>query len=422
MTTSYIKLIQQPVSELIQVEDPSSKSISNRLLLLKETYNPNLKIDKLSKANDTLLLKKLLTEIDINTTQRREVKQIDAENSGTCLRFLCAYLCFQKGKWLLTGSARMKNRPIDDLVSMMQSCGAKILYKEKYGYPPLEITGTDCQIPSTTLSINAEKSSQFVTAFLLVLPLFKKDVVLQVNNMQSSVSYIHMTIALMKRLGICIFMKEQTISYIHTQPLQKERRIQVEPDWSAAAFWFVFAAMHPSPQIFIKNLRKSKLQSDANIENIMKSFGVGVSYSSYGASLYKYVDKKITNFTFDCSNNLDLVPLLTVLCAVLNIKANLKGIYNLIYKESNRIIALAEELKKVSNVKFTKNFFKIIPNGNNKLFTPHFLTYDDHRMAMSLSLWVLKFPTIYIENPDCVKKSYPNFWNNVKKTGIEIQS
>ena len=197
----------------------------------------------------------------------------------------------------------------------------KILYKEKYGYPPLEITGTDCQIPSTTLSINAEKSSQFVTAFLLVLPLFKKDVVLQVNNMQSSVSYIHMTIALMKRLGICIFMKEQTISYIHTQPLQKERRIQVEPDWSAAAFWFVFAAMHPSPQIFIKNLRKSKLQSDANIENIMKSFGVGVSYSSYGASLYKYVDKKITNFTFDCSNNLDLVPLLTVLCGSFEYKS-----------------------------------------------------------------------------------------------------
>ena len=422
MNAPYLQLIQQSLSDTVYVDLPTSKSISNRLLMLKETYHPTLKIKNLSKADDTLLLEKLLLDIQTHSTEDDPVKRIHTQNSGTCFRFLCAYLCVKKGKWLLTGDTRMKSRPIEALVTAMQACGAKITYKEKHGFPPLEITGQECLCPPQNIEINAEKSSQFVSAILLILPLLKKDIVVKISHLKASKSYIEMTIGLMQKLGIDVSMQENIITYKHTDSPAEIQSIEVEYDWSSAAYWFAWVALQYSTKVCIKKLRKSSLQSDAVIEKIMYPFGLSLRYTREGLWIEKKFDKVPPSFTYDCSNHIDLVPVLAVLCAALEVKATLKGIHHLSYKESDRLQALYQELNKITTVKYTKNTLKITPVSKSLSSAPCFASYQDHRMAMSLSLFIHTYQTIYIENPACVSKSYPDFWENLRKTGIEIRS
>ncbi|NLO41948.1 MAG: hypothetical protein GX109_02820 [Bacteroidales bacterium] len=422
MNAPYVQLIQQSLSDTVYVDLPTSKSISNRLLMLKETYHTTLKIKNLSKADDTLLLEKLLLDIQTHSTEDDPVKRIHTQNSGTCFRFLCAYLCVKKGKWLLTGDTRMKSRPIEALVTAMQACGAKITYKEKHGFPPLEITGQECLCPPQNIEINAEKSSQFVSAILLILPLLKKDIVVKISHLKASKSYIEMTIGLMQKLGIDVSMQENIITYKHTDSPAEIQSIEVEYDWSSAAYWFAWVALQYSTKVCIKKLRKSSLQSDAVIEKIMYPFGLSLRYTREGLWIEKKFDKVPPSFTYDCSNHIDLVPVLAVLCAALEVKATLKGIHHLSYKESDRLQALYQELNKITTVKYTKNTLKITPVSKSLSSAPCFASYQDHRIAMSLSLFIHKYQTIYIENPACVSKSYPDFWENLRKTGIEIRS
>lgn len=422
MITSSYTLKYSPLKRSASLEIPTSKSISNRLLILKETYNQNLIINKLSEANDTQLLSALLSEIKTHHSRSSEEKEINTHNCGTAFRFLCAYLCFQKGRWLLTGSEEMKNRPIKGLVDSLRSCGADIHYLEKEGFPPLKINALQPLSINEELFIDSEQSSQFVSALLLVLPLLKKDIQITFPANNASFSYIQMTVRLMQDVGISIVLKDNTISYFHSISLKKKQIITVNADWSSAAYWFTWVALHSESEIFIENLKKCNIQSDSIIEDIVKPCGVETHYLHNGV-LIKKTNNTIPSFlSLNASNYLDLVPTLAVLCCGLNIKAKISGIRNLVFKESNRLQALIVELNKIAHLQSDKNTLEITPLNKNKIFNPFFTTYNDHRIAMSLSLLAGYFLEIQIENPDCVLKSYPNFWENLRTVGVNISS
>ncbi|NLJ83072.1 MAG: hypothetical protein GX330_08110 [Bacteroidales bacterium] len=406
-------------SEIPVLEVPTSKSISNRLLMLQHTFNPNLNIKQLSTSDDTQLLNDLLFKIKTSNTE--EIVEINAQNCGTALRFLCAFLCFQKGKYILTGSEAMKNRPIKGLVDALLSCGATISYTEKEGFPPLKITGGNSLVINEIINIDARQSSQFASAILLVLPLFKQDIRLCIQENIASFSYLNMTLTLMQQLGIDIAWKNQKIEYRYTPSAHIRQEITVESDWSAAAYWFVWAALNPDVKISIANLQKSELQGDSIIEDIVKKCGVEVRYNKEGVFLQKTTDTKPLYMDIDASNCLDLVPTFVVLCCGLKIKATIRNVGNLKYKESNRIHALISELKEITSIQHIENSLKISSFSTNNPSSLHFQTYDDHRIAMSLALLSGVFPEIYIENPSCVSKSYPTFWENIGKLGVKLR-
>ncbi len=406
-------------SETPVLEVPTSKSISNRLLMLQHTFNPNLNAKQLSTSGDTQLLNDLLFKIKTSNTE--EIVEINAQNCGTALRFLCAFLCFQKGKYILTGSEAMKNRPIKGLVDALLSCGATISYTEKEGFPPLKITGGNSLFTNEIINIDARQSSQFASAILLVLPLFKQDVRLCIQENIASFSYLNMTLTLMQQLGMDIAWKNQKIEYRYTPFAYIRQEITVESDWSAAAYWFVWVALNPHAKVFIANLQKSELQADSIIEDLIKKCGVEVRYNNEGVCLQKTTNTKPPYMDIDASNCLDLVPTLVILCCGLKIKATIRNIGNLKYKESNRINALISELKEIASIRHIENSLKITSFSMYNPSSLHFQTYDDHRIAMSLALLSSVFFEIYIENPSCVSKSYPTFWENIGKLGVKLR-
>ncbi len=420
MTNACFTLKYRPLKRKVSLEVPRSKSISNRLLILKETYNQNFIIDNLSESKDTQLLIELLSVIKLHHSNATNEKIINTNNCGTAFRFLCAYLCFQKGIWVLTGNEEMKNRPIKGLVDVLHSCGASIQYLEKEGFPPLRINAFQPIIAKEKLFIDSTQSSQFVSALLLVLPLFEKNIEIVFSENNASYSYIQMTVYLMQELGISISFKNNHIFYFHTPLLQKEKLISVSADWSSAAYWFVWVALHPETEIFIKNIKKCNLQSDNNIEDIVKRCGVKINYQNEGILIKKINEKKPSFLNLNSSNYLDLVPTITVLCCGLKIKTTLSEIQNLVFKESNRLAALINELNKIAHLETYKNTLKISAFNNKEISHLHFKTYNDHRIAMSLALLAGYYSEIQIENPICVNKSYPTFWENLNKLGVEI--
>ncbi|MDD3280133.1 MAG: hypothetical protein PHC83_00990 [Bacteroidales bacterium] len=421
MTASYVSLksISFPLS--VQLDVPSSKSISNRLLILKETFAPNINIRQLSTADDTQLLMRLLLEIKTNLYSSNTVKTLDARNCGTAFRFLCAYLCFKKGKWLLTGSDAMKNRPINELVDVLSACGATINYAEKEGFPPLQIHTSKSLHIGSLLIVDSQRSSQFVSALLLVLPLMKQNINLQISENTSSLPYLSMTLSLMQSLGIGISMQHNNLYYNYTPPITRKFTMTVEPDWSAAAYWCAWLALHKKGSCFIKGLKKSEFQADSIIETIVSQFGVCLNYQKEGAFIHKVNDSKPSYLDFNARSCLDLVPTIAVLCCGLQIKASIKGIANLAYKESNRIETLIKELGQIATINYNGTSLEILPLHRKNNLPLCFHTYNDHRLAMSFALLVGIFPEVHIENPDCVSKSYPEFWQQLQKLGVECK-
>ncbi|MBP7102039.1 MAG: hypothetical protein KBA86_02215 [Bacteroidales bacterium] len=414
-----LKHITLPLS--VQLDVPTSKSISNRLLLLKETFAPNLEICQLSTAEDTQLLKSLLSEIKANSYPSNTIKTLDARNCGTAYRFLCAYLCFKKGEWLLNGSDAMKNRPIKELVDVLSACGAHIIYIEKDAFPPLIINTTKSLHIEGLLTVDSQRSSQIVSALLMVLPLMKQNVNLQISENTSSLPYLFMTISMMQSLGMDINIQNNSLYYTYTPPITRNFSVTVEADWSAAAYWCAWLALHKKGSVFIKGLKESELQADSIIETIVSQFGVCLNYQKEGAIIHKINDNKPSYLDFNARSCPDLVPTLAVLCCGLQIKASIKGIANLAYKESNRIDALIKELGQIATINYNDTALEILPLNRENNFPLCFHTYNDHRLAMSFALLAGIFPEVYIENPDCVRKSYPEFWEQLQKLGVECK-
>lgn len=392
----------------VEIDLPTSKSISNRLLILQDINNHVFKIKSLSKADDSQQMFLLLQE----KKKKLQETHFNVGNCGTAFRFLTAYLATQKGKWIIDGCSRLRQRPISSEVECLQSLGADIVYLKEKGYAPLQIIGKELHF--STCTIDANQSSQFVSALCMILPIENIEKTLIIKNLNASKSYVQQTVSLMQNLGYNIDFKENKIHYFpHNKTTLSE--VEVEKDWSAAAFWYAYIANHFNKKLFLKGLKYSYLQGDVIIAKWMEAFGVQSTFLANGVLIEKKENIKPKNFIADCSNNLDLVPLLIVLCVSCGIGAKLQKVQNLQYKESNRIKALQQELKAFSEINLQENDIIVVPRQTKFPNTYFFSSYDDHRIAMCLMLLDQQIQDIHIDNVECVQKSYPNFWEEYKK-------
>ena len=398
----------QKASTELTVNVPASKSISNRLLILQRASGIPICISNLSHSEDTYLLKNLLEEIEAHNSS--EPLLLQTENCGTAYRFLCAYLANKEGTWILDGSPRMRQRPIKALVDTFIKAGAKINYLEKTGFPPLEIKGKTLQ--TNFWEIDSQQSSQYVSAVAMLLPMIKQNAEIHFPTNIASLQYIDMTIGIMQNIGLEISRNENIIQYKHSDKTLSPVSIAVEYDWSAAAIWFILAALSSKMTIIINGLQKSNLQADNIIATWVSSFGVKTEYVPTGVKITKKQHQQPQRLILDCSNNLDLVPYMAVLCAGLKVSSELQNIENLTLKESNRIESLQTELGKIAEIDYKNNNLIINPKEETFPETVYFSSHDDHRIAMSLAALSCRIHSIYIDNETCVGKSYPDFWEN----------
>ena len=373
-----------------------SKSISNRLLLLKEILDLKIDLKNLSDSEDTNLLLKALRQIKVAKN-----KSINIHNAGTDMRFLTALLAIKKGTWTITGSERMKKRPIGELVSALKSLGAEIEFLEKENYPPLEIKGKI--ILGGALKIDASQSSQFISALLLISPKLKNGLVLTLKNRIVSSPYIEMTAALLKKFNVPISKLKNTYTVNSRIKSKKIKAIKIESDWSSASYWYSICALSKNAKIELNFLNKKSLQSDSILPQLYKILGV---------------ETKSINYNF--INCPDIAQTFAVTCFGLGICAKLNGLSTLKFKESDRIIALKTELEKMgAKLVITNNSIEL-KKSKPIPFEGIIETYNDHRMAMSFSPLALVYNSIKIANPEVVSKSYPRFWKDLKSVGFSV--
>jgi len=417
-----------------EISLPASKSISNRVLIINFLSKQSQIIQNLSKADDTAVMKNLLERIE-EAKSTNEIVSLDCKNSGTVMRFLIAVLAQQSGKWILTGSERMKDRPIGILVESLQQLGANIRYIEKKGFPPLQIEGQ--KLNSKEIVIESNVSSQFITALLLIAPTLPKGLRLILKNEISSLPYIKMTLGLMKSFGIKSTFEKNIIN-IEKQNFQSTE-ITIEPDWTSAAYWYEMVALSDEADILLKDLRciypsmltlnselkedLSSLQGDSILVEIYKSFGVNTITDDQGIRLTKK-GKCVTKFDFDFTNYPDLAQSAIVTCATLGIKGAFTGLESLRIKETDRLDALQSELQKCGfNTKIVRSSkFEVrscIPDLTKISYSKIVNTYQDHRMVMAFAPLAIINASIKIENPEVVSKSYPHFWEDLEKVGFE---
>ncbi len=404
------------------IQLPSSKSISNRVLILQAISGNNIALENISTADDTLIMQSALFQ---------KTGIIDVKNAGTCMRFLTAYFASINCEVELQCDERMKLRPIKILVDALRDLGADISYLQEEGFPPLKIKGK--QLDGGNIKMNASVSSQFISALMLVAPIFKNGLEIELTEEISSKSYIEMTANLMASLGFdCTFINNEiTINnQAYKQSNNQNLTYQIEQDWSSAAFWYEIVALSEDAEILLKDLSLKSLQGDCIISEYMKVFGVETIETDEGVLLRKIKSSNHLPIaigiikSFNLLNTLDLAPTIAVTAAAKNIETELSGLKNLKIKESDRLKSLETELKKCNfNIIAKDDSLYIKQNSFN--YQPStislFQTYNDHRLAMSLAPLALLFDDVMIENPDVVEKSYPHFWEDLKLAGFELE-
>lgn len=390
---------------------PASKSISNRLLLINALAGNALNLQNLSIANDTQLLIKIFGSHRSNINQ--PIQEINCEDAGTVMRFLTAYFTTQQGQWVLKGSGKMHHRPIAVLVDKLRELGADIRYLINDGFPPLLIKGKT--LHGGNIAINASISSQYISALILIAPYLNGGLEIELEGKIASKPYIEMTAGLMQQCGVDAQFEGNKISI--PQAKYTATTLVVESDWSAASYWYAFAALAKDSTITLAGLQQNSLQGDSMVANWMQGFGVNTSYTSAGVQLTSSLPS-ITNFEQDFSNSPDLAPTFVCLCAAMGIPAKFYGLETLAIKESNRTEALATELRKIG-VDFSQkgDYWQLTPNAQLKEIAAPitFATYHDHRMAMAFTMFAFVLPQITIENMEVVQKSYPSFWDDFEK-------
>lgn len=394
------------------IEISGSKSISNRLLILHQLFN-NIEIKNLSNSQDTQLLEKALNS-------NSEI--IDIHHAGTAMRFLASYFSIQEGKTVvLTGSERMKQRPIKFLVDALRELGAEISYLEKEGFPPLKITGK--KIEKNTVTISANISSQFISSLMLIGAKLENGLEIILEGKVTSKPYLEMTLKILRTVGIANHWEGNTIKI---EPIDSnnhaEKHLQnipfiVESDWSSASYFYSLAAISRET-INLKSFKPYSLQGDSALKEIYWDF-FGVNTISEGAEAkisllpehyFNFPEKIVLNMN-DCP---DIAQTLCVTATALKIPFEITGLETLKVKETDRLLALKNELFKIGCISeitddsiVSVKFFE--PNENISI-----ATYNDHRMAMSFAPYCL-VKEINIENEDVVEKSYPDFWTDLKK-------
>ena len=391
------------------VKLPASKSISNRALILNAlSYSP-YDIQNLSDCDDTEVL-----VCALNSNGR----DFDIKAAGTAMRFLTAYLSKIVGEWTITGTERMKNRPIKLLVDALNSLGARIEYIEKEGYPPLRIYGSALQGGEISLAGNV--SSQYISALLMVAPLMEKGLVLHLDKNIISRPYIELTLQLMAQFGVQAEWTKQTIRVAPQS--YKPVPFKVESDWSAASYWYEMMALDPSAFIELEGLYKRSAQGDAAAARIFSLLGVGTRYLPEGVSLF-HKGNRPKKLSYDFVNEPDLAQTFVVTCVLLNVPFYFWGLQSLRIKETDRIAALKQECRKLGYVLDDRSAGVLAWDGERCEPEPHpqIATYEDHRMAMAFAPAALVRPEgITIQNVEVVSKSYPHFWDDLKAAGFQL--
>ena len=408
-----------PVKERITL--PSSKSISNRLLVINALSRVACHIINLSESRDTSIFEQALHFLSI-PQETNDPVTIDVADAGTPMRFLTALLSITPGNWLLTGSPRMQERPIGPLADALLTLGAGIEYLAQKGYPPLAITGRSLE--GGEVFIKAGISSQFISALMLIAPSLPQGLTIHKVGNTGSAPYITMTARLMQQAGVEVELQGGSIHINHQQ--YKPVSQKVEADWSAASFWYEIAAFATEPGIKLIGLHAGGLQGDEQVAAIFTRLGVKTEYSVLGTLLKKSAKPADAVFSYDFTSCPDLLIPVAVVCAGLQIEANLHGLKALRIKESDRLHAVFSELVALGYHAeiLSIDSLKIFPSGETVIVdNPHIIeTYNDHRMAMAFAPLCLLRPGIRISNPDVVGKSYPRYWNDLRKAGFIINS
>ena len=382
----------------------SSKSISNRLLILKEFCKTKFEIQNLSNAKDTKILNELLYSF-------KSTKDINCEDAGTALRFVIAFLATKEGIWKVSGSERMHERPVKPLIDCLTELGSEIKYLEKEAVPPIEIKSK--KLKSKKLSLPGDISSQFISALLMIAPTIENGLTLEITSKVLSKPYIDMTLNLMSEFGIKYSWENNLIKVEKQNYLAKN--IKVENDWSAASFWYSFLALSKSGEIKIPNLYANSIQGDSVLSIIYSKLGIKTEFNadSIILSKTKNIAKEIE---LDLSNHPDLALPITVTCCGLGIKAHLMGLESLKVKESNRLECIKKELRKFNiTCEIDSSSIKIKENQNIVKPTSIIECHHDHRIAMSIAPLVMKVDSIKFDDKEVVNKSYPKFWEDFNK-------
>jgi 3-phosphoshikimate 1-carboxyvinyltransferase len=423
-----LKHSNQLLASSFQLQITGSKSETNRLLLLQALY-PNLTLENTSISDDSEVMIKALdhnfhTElVEVSQPATRNPQIINVHHAGTAMRFLTAYFAIQENREvILTGSSRMKERPIKILVDALRKLGAEISYEENEGFPPIKIKGK--KLLQNKVSLPANVSSQYISALLLIAPKLENGLELTLEGEITSVPYIKMTLALLNEIGVKtsfadnnIVVKPQTINY-------KPQIISVESDWSSASYFYsIIALSEIGTEITLSSYKKNSLQGDSALVEIYKNFGVETVFNNNQSITISKINVH-NSFPFgegwDGANSPDIAQTIAVTCFGLGIGCHLTGLHTLKIKETDRLKALKNELTKLGATISVTNDSLTLVSGSPPLEGLGVATYQDHRMAMAFAPLALKVPII-IEDAEVVSKSYPKFWEDLQSIGFTIE-
>lgn len=406
--SSSVILLRQPYPTGTISKLPASKSISNRALILNALSGGGSTITNLASARDTKLMTSLLESSE---------KVLDVMDAGTTMRFLTAYLSITNKHKILTGTPRMKERPIGLLVEALRQVGAEIHYLEKEGYPPIEIKAFGGQ-RTNTIELPGNVSSQYISAMMMVAPLLPRGLTIHLKGTVGSRPYINMTASLMHEFGVsCNFTGN---SIVIPNSTYKPTKLRVEADWSALSYWLAIVALADKAEITLNDIASDSIQGDRVIINIMERLGVKSTFLDGSLQLVKKrsdLNELVWDFT-DCP---DLAQTILPVCALKGIHGEFTGLESLFIKETDRVLALQNQLGKIGAKleETSQGVFKLspgkIPNKRIRIET-----YHDHRMAMGFAPWATQMD-LEIEAPEVVRKSYPEFWGDLKQVGFQIK-
>ena len=391
---------------------PSSKSIANRALIIHALSNSPFPIENLSDSDDTRVMKQVFNS---------NSNHFDIGHAGTAMRFLTAFLSKIVGEWIITGSDRMKQRPIGILVDALNKLGAKIEYLENDGFPPLKIYGS--HLKGCVLELDGSVSSQYISALLMIAPTLEDGLTLRLKNKIMSRSYIEMTLKLMEQFGVTHVWKGNEIRISEQKYIA--RQFSVEADWSGASYWYEMAVLADEVDLELIGLTTDSLQGDSVLANWFEKLGIQTEKTEKGSRLKK-IGKALPKFLqLNFIENPDVAQTFAVLCVMKQIPFHFTGLETLKIKETNRIAALQDELAKFGAKIDEPTHGELKWDGTfpiEKQTVPEIETYHDHRMAMAFAPACQTFVSLAILDPMVVTKSYPGFWDDLKKMGFEVES
>ena len=399
-------LADKKINENITIS--GSKSESNRLLILQKLF-PEISIENLSDSDDSVHMQHALSTND---------EIVDISHAGTAMRFLTSYFATNNGReTLLTGSERMQNRPVEILVNALKDLGATITYEDKVGYPPIRIQGT--KITKDKVQIHGNVSSQYISSLLLIASKLENGLEIELIGKITSVPYINMTLSLLTQLGIENSFEGSKIKVYSKKEIQKQT-VVVESDWSSASYFYsIIALADVGSEINLSAYKKESLQGDSCLAEIYQHFGVQTTFGKNSINLKKVKVSTKETLEIDLKNAPDIAQTIAVTCFAEGIACNLSGLHTLKIKETDRLVALHDELSNLGATISVTDISLHLKKSSVINENIAIKTYNDHRMAMAFAPLALRVP-IKILNAEVVTKSYQKFWEDMQQIGIKI--